>query len=942
MVADPFTIVSLVAGAAKAGVKLNELRLNYIGANQTLSSMINECNVLSVALNHVKSLGTDDRRSRIVQGSALQKGLECALQGCAVTLEAVTAEIEKLDSNISGPINGAVTANMSKAERVRFLWNEGEMNNYLGQLRGQHQALQLLLHAFTLDSMEEIHTLLKQNRKRMMKINSDAMTVRANLARSNTRASTRRIEPTNCYTRSIFGDDDRSFVSNHNFEDEILQSDVYRRYLEEDAAAHSSRRPRARTPSRAAPIQPQLVQIADGVYQVPVQLAPFGTQGLQLQAMQSMQSLHSTLQPLQPMQPLQPIPTGTSATPQPPSALISNLIIPEHEILRMAATSGITRGEVMALLKMLEELGGPENYPVAYSAIVRNGNDISVVADQLRKLRALGSEEQYKTALLTALHDVASEENYDHILALLKANRYDMAKTEQLVKDIKEICSVPQDFSRSMKYFEKQGYSESALIDLKAYKDLGVGERDYTRLLSVLERHDYSIQMAKSQLSQLKGYKANTLSINIPGLQIAQPDPEAVSLQFSVSLQLLEVNEYNYQQTVTEIQFLCDVAESTVNQGILLKTLRRSMCDFQKTIRGIQLLRTIFQDIRAVLVTLISNQFSIDDIFIALAEMTTMVKEDYYYLIPGLVVGCDFSFVTAADQLKWLKSIHPLDTDFEFLVEIFVAKGSSRDRMWQLLGSTVRERAGAFALLKSQVRDQQEEGIRELLEAMGNAMGTDVSPADWVIADLFLKNRSYDLRTTTQRIAALKASVVGPKAFGIVLQVLAKYGFNSERTERACKRYSELFGRAPWQAPAFYEYAWSLVEKLDFDVEAVLDGAQRIKDIIASVDRELGDRSRVNKTFRAALQALESKEYDFTAVISGLEMLRSTHGHEPDFFHYTILALRALGCDFDAAVSGMEELVRQGNTPKEAQEKWSSREWDLSRAMQNLNLVPSP
>lgn len=126
MVADPFTIVSLVAGAAKAGVKLNELRLNYIGANQTLSSMINECNVLSVALNHVKSLGTDDRRSRIVQGSALQKGLECALQGCAVTLEAVTAEIEKLDSNISGPINGAVTANMSKAERVRFLWNEGD------------------------------------------------------------------------------------------------------------------------------------------------------------------------------------------------------------------------------------------------------------------------------------------------------------------------------------------------------------------------------------------------------------------------------------------------------------------------------------------------------------------------------------------------------------------------------------------------------------------------------------------------------------------------------------------------------------------------------------------------------------------------------------------------------------------------------------------------
>ena len=147
---DPFTIVSLVASAGKAALKLNEIRTSYMGANQTLSSMINECHVLSVALQHVQSLGADDRRSRIVQGSALQKGLECALQGCSVTLEAIMTEIEKHDPTVSNPTGGAVKANMTTPNRVRFLWNEGEMSNYLGQLRGQQQALQLLLHAYTL------------------------------------------------------------------------------------------------------------------------------------------------------------------------------------------------------------------------------------------------------------------------------------------------------------------------------------------------------------------------------------------------------------------------------------------------------------------------------------------------------------------------------------------------------------------------------------------------------------------------------------------------------------------------------------------------------------------------------------------------------------------------------------------------------------------------
>ncbi|KAG8756421.1 hypothetical protein FRC14_003070 [Serendipita sp. 396] len=907
MAAEAFTVVSLIGSCAKVIAELHDLRGRYTTIGQTLDSIVTECSTLESALAQVKALGKSKRRARFEKGTELQMSFETALKGCSVTLEAVQLELEKL--NPSSSQDGTWTGNMKMSTKVRFMWNEKTMQAFLEQLRGQRGALQLLLQAHAQDSLNTMHDLLARNQSVLNKIHADAMVLRARTISSRRQRPQRQstllpiAETENCYTESIF---EQPMGEESSLDNDIFNSRVYQR-------VHASPQP-----PPAQPVPPPNVQNPDP----------------------HLNSLALNL----------PLPTpGPSPAPsisRPLDTSPTNSLISDQDLAQIAGASRISREEALINLRRLEELGGPEEFAIACRTVLSNGHDVVAVLTQLHKLKTYGTTSDYKIVLeilvalghnlghtvdcITKLHVICAEADYPYALELFKAQKYDIVATESGLQALKAIGSTKMDFSRSLQYLSKQKYAlDVTKKDLEALKELGTGERDFTRILAVLEFHQFDLSTTLSQLGQLKGSKSQ-LVIRLPGLPA--PTTEDMTLQFSVSLQLLEVNNFQLQQTVTEIQYLCDVAESVASQKYVLRALRFSLCDFNMTVRALQWLRLMFRETFLVHAVLEANNFNFFEMAAAFDAMTSLVPDNCYFLILAAVVGNEFSFSIAAEQIKWCYKFLPLESEFDFVLRIFMAKGWNRDRMWQLLGSTIRERTTAIALLQAHVKPLKEE-VNELLEEMGKAVGPTATPTDWVIADKFLKERSYDLKTTIAQLLRLKASVVSTQAFSVVLQVLVKNNYDVDRTAPACKRYSELFGRAPWKDAKFYEFAFTIVEKLDFDIDSVFRGCQNIRQILSVVDRDPDSKSRLNKAFRAALYTLKGRKYDFNVIISDLEKLKADHGNDADFFHFTIQAAKALDGDFERATTGMEALFQKGLPPRVAYERWASLEWNLNRAL---------
>ncbi|KAG8831582.1 hypothetical protein FRC17_002898 [Serendipita sp. 399] len=918
MAAEAFTVVSLIGSCAKVIAELHDLRGRYVTIGQTLESIITECSTLEAALAQVKGLGNHKRRDRFKKGTELQISFETALKGCSVTLEAVSLEIEKLNPGQNSQDN-SWTGKMTVTAKVKYLWNEKTMQAFLEQLRGQRGALQLLLQAHAQESLDTMHNLLARNQSVLNKIHADAMVLRARTIssrRQRPRESLRPIyETEDCYTASIF-EEPREEAESSRVNNAIFNSTAYRRVYP------------AQAPQPPPPVQPP---------------APAPAPGLLLAIQET-----STIAPPLNLPLPTPSPSPAPSGPRPLDTSSTNPLIPDQDLAQIAGASRISREDALTNLKRLEQLGGPDEFTIAYRTVLLNGHDVIAVLTQLHKLKKFGTQNEYKAVLsilvvqgynlqqsvdcVTRIHAICSETDYPIGLELFRVLNHDIAKTETSLQEIKAIGSTKLDFSRSLQYLSKQRYDlETTKKDLESLKELGVGERDFTRILAVLEFHQFDLSVAFTQLGQLKGSKTQ-LVIRLPGLPA--PSTEDMALQFSVSLQLLEVNNFQLQQTVTEIQYLCDVAESVASQKYVLRALRSSLCDFNMTVKALQWLRLMFRETFLVHAVLEANNFNFFEMAAAFDAMNSLVPDNCYFLILAAVIGNEFSFSIAAEQVKWLYKFLPLESEFDFVLRIFMAKGWNRDRMWQLLGSTIRERTTAVALLQAHIKPLNAE-VNDLLEDMGKAVGPTATPTDWVIADKLLKERSYDLKTTIAQILRLKASVVSTQAFSVVLQVLVKNSYDVDRTAPACKRYSELFGRAPWKDPKFYEFAFTIVEKHDYDIDSVLRGCQSIRQILSTVDQDPDTKSRLNKAFRAALYTLKGRKYDFNVVISELEKLKAVYGNDADFFHYAIQAAKSLDGDYERSTTGLEMLVRRGMPSRVAYERWAASEWNLNRALED-------
>ncbi|KAG8808648.1 hypothetical protein FRC19_005796 [Serendipita sp. 401] len=148
---DSIGIISLTVSCAHITKRLFDIAERYQTANQTLKNMIIECEVLQISLQKFEGMRITGHPERLEAGGDLQRGLECALNACAVTFFALGEDIRALDVTpipASGPSRWRVS--LGYTAKFKSLWKEKTMTMLLGQLRGQHTAIQSLLHACTL------------------------------------------------------------------------------------------------------------------------------------------------------------------------------------------------------------------------------------------------------------------------------------------------------------------------------------------------------------------------------------------------------------------------------------------------------------------------------------------------------------------------------------------------------------------------------------------------------------------------------------------------------------------------------------------------------------------------------------------------------------------------------------------------------------------------
>jgi hypothetical protein len=139
-------IIERCGSVVLLGCQLSE---RYSLANTTLISITGECSSIKVALGQVKAMATSPDLMRLESDSELREGLNTTLNCCSLTLQVVFDEMERLSGyGMNSMQESSWKAALSATAKLRFIINR-RLERLLNQLRGQSQALQLLLQAYT-------------------------------------------------------------------------------------------------------------------------------------------------------------------------------------------------------------------------------------------------------------------------------------------------------------------------------------------------------------------------------------------------------------------------------------------------------------------------------------------------------------------------------------------------------------------------------------------------------------------------------------------------------------------------------------------------------------------------------------------------------------------------------------------------------------------------
>ncbi|KAG8801381.1 hypothetical protein FRC16_000637, partial [Serendipita sp. 398] len=608
---DPAGIISLTFSCAHITKRLFDIAERYQTANQTLKNMIIECEVLQIALQKVEGMRITGHPERLEAGGDLQRGLECALNACAVTLFALGEDIRALDVTpmpASGPSRWRVS--LGYTAKFKFLWKEKTMTMLLGQLRGQHTVIQSLLHACTLEGVDDMRRFLYNMRLPLSRLSADAASLRSRPYRRSIHFFS---------TRSSGGDHSHGYIPNHNRKPTVYDTPVM---VSSDSVPSNEGEP-------TIFIQPE--SISPTSY-------PVGTTGI-----------------------------------CPPS---------ERDISVLSLSNNLDHNSTRNVIKELEVMVGPGGRAGLCMVLQKKNCNLSRVKIMLEKLRALG---HFNSALLvlqrvdgnlphtldtlTRIRALGTLDDYEHSLGLLKTSS-NILSMQTALDEFRRAGSTPEDFSHMLKFLSTCSYrlaeTQKILESLRAkWAEL---PGDYSCVLGLLDYHDYDVNRTTLSLTRLMGTR--------------RAPKEVQSLRFSVALHLLVRNEFELDQTITEIEFLCDPSYFAGAPVISLKTLRGTDYDINATKGVFKWLGQVFDDESARARVLEENNFRVTEIMSSFETLFSMLydRKDTKLITKAFRLN-DYNTRKLLRQHEWVQELIDFAPDARATLCLFIQRGWGISRL---------------------------------------------------------------------------------------------------------------------------------------------------------------------------------------------------------------------------------------------------------------------
>jgi hypothetical protein len=116
---------------------LKKLQSSYTGATDTLRQIVDNCSILEVAVKQLKSW---------IESMPEEESAELNLEAMEKSLRGFQPKMQGLDNEVKKLLAGAgPTDSLGWLQRVKFMWNEDQMADYLNEVRWQASALTLLV-----------------------------------------------------------------------------------------------------------------------------------------------------------------------------------------------------------------------------------------------------------------------------------------------------------------------------------------------------------------------------------------------------------------------------------------------------------------------------------------------------------------------------------------------------------------------------------------------------------------------------------------------------------------------------------------------------------------------------------------------------------------------------------------------------------------------------
>ena len=135
VIAGVSSILAVIDSVTRVAKRLNEVRVSYNDVALNITLVVSQLSTIGAALEALKEWRASDRHST-GPSRQLDKDLELSLSCCAILITVIDG---KLDD--SGYMPGL-------KQKIKYLWLEDILKDYISNLEGQVRALQLLLTIF--------------------------------------------------------------------------------------------------------------------------------------------------------------------------------------------------------------------------------------------------------------------------------------------------------------------------------------------------------------------------------------------------------------------------------------------------------------------------------------------------------------------------------------------------------------------------------------------------------------------------------------------------------------------------------------------------------------------------------------------------------------------------------------------------------------------------